>query len=52
MCPERWKLSRARKAALLDIHGDKESQFRLLMDYGQELRRSTPVLSFSSQQIQ
>jgi hypothetical protein len=42
MCPERWKLSRARKAALLEIHGDEESQFRLLMDYGQELRRSNP----------
>ncbi|KAM0829903.1 hypothetical protein ACQ4PT_066579 [Festuca glaucescens] len=40
MCPERWKLSRARKDALLQIHGDEEGQFRLLMDYGQELRRS------------
>jgi hypothetical protein len=25
MCPERWKLSRARKAALLEIHGDEQS---------------------------
>jgi hypothetical protein len=46
MCPERWKLSRARKAALLEIHGDEQSQFRLLMDYGQELRRSNPGSKF------
>jgi hypothetical protein len=42
MCPERWKLGRARKAALLEIHGDEESQFSQLWDYGQELRRSNP----------
>ncbi|KAM0842294.1 hypothetical protein ACQ4PT_058448 [Festuca glaucescens] len=46
MCPERWKLSRARKDALLQIHGDEEGQFRLLMDYGQELRRSNPGSKF------
>jgi hypothetical protein len=40
MCPDRWKLSRARKAALLEIHGDEEEQFKHLMDCGQELRRS------------
>jgi hypothetical protein len=42
MCPNRYKLARARKAALLQIHGDEESQFGLLHDYGQELRRSNP----------
>ncbi|KAM0842405.1 hypothetical protein ACQ4PT_058394 [Festuca glaucescens] len=46
MCPERWKLSKARKDALLQIHGDEEGQFRLLMDYGQELRRSNPGSKF------
>jgi hypothetical protein len=40
MCPDRWKLSRAKKSALLQIHGDEEEQFRQLLDYGQELRRS------------
>jgi hypothetical protein len=40
MCPDRWKLSRARKAALVEIHGDEEEQFKHLMDCGQELRRS------------
>jgi hypothetical protein len=46
MCPERWKLNRARKAALLEIHGDEKSWFRLLMYYGQELRRSNPGSKF------
>ena len=46
MCPPRWKLDRARKAALLRIHGDEEAQFQLLMDYGQELRRSNPGSKF------
>jgi hypothetical protein len=31
MFPKRWKLSRARKAALLQIHGDEEGQLRMLM---------------------
>ncbi|KAM0860075.1 hypothetical protein ACQ4PT_046746 [Festuca glaucescens] len=46
MCPNRYKLARARKAALLQIHGDEESQFGLLHDYGQELRRSNPGSKF------
>ena len=46
MCPDRWKLGRARKAALQQIHGDEEAQFRQLYDYGQELRRSNPGSKF------
>ncbi|KAM0839990.1 hypothetical protein ACQ4PT_059958 [Festuca glaucescens] len=46
MCPNRFKLGRARKAALNIIHGDEEEQFALLCDYGQELRRSNPVSKF------
>ena len=46
MCPPRWKLNRARNAALLHIHGDEEAQFRLLMDYGQELRKTNPGSKF------
>ncbi|KAM0833358.1 hypothetical protein ACQ4PT_064317 [Festuca glaucescens] len=39
MVPKRWKLGRARKAALTIIHGDEEAQFTQLWDFGQELRR-------------
>jgi hypothetical protein len=46
MCPNRWKLGRARKEALLKIHGDEASQFSLLWDYGQELRRANPGSKF------
>jgi hypothetical protein len=46
MCPNRYKLSRARKAALLQIHGDEEMQFSLLREYGLELRRSNPGSKF------
>jgi hypothetical protein len=46
MCPNRYKLGRARKSALRIIHGDEEEQFSLLWDYGQELRRSNPGSKF------
>jgi hypothetical protein len=46
MCPNRWKLGRARKEALLQIHGAESAQFGLLWDYGQELRRSNPGSKF------
>nr|XP_051181518.1 uncharacterized protein LOC127295595 [Lolium perenne]XP_051181519.1 uncharacterized protein LOC127295595 [Lolium perenne]XP_051181520.1 uncharacterized protein LOC127295595 [Lolium perenne] len=46
MCPNRFKLGRARKQALLKIHGDESSQFSMLWDYGQELRRSNPRSNF------
>jgi hypothetical protein len=40
MCPNRWKLGRARKEALNIINGDEDGQF------GQELRRSNPDSRF------
>jgi hypothetical protein len=46
MCPNRFKLGRARKEALLRIHGDESSQFGLLRDYGQELIRCNPGSKF------
>jgi hypothetical protein len=46
MCPDRWKLDRARKAALLEIHGNEEAQFIFLRDYGQELKRANPGSTF------
>jgi hypothetical protein len=46
MCPDRWKLGRARKAALLDIHGNEEARFSELRDYGQELKRANPGSTF------
>ncbi|KAM0863033.1 hypothetical protein ACQ4PT_044865 [Festuca glaucescens] len=46
MCPNRWKLGRARKAALLEIHGNEEAQFAQLRDYGEELKRANPSSTF------
>lgn len=34
MCPNRFKLGRARKATINIIHGDEKEQFALLCDYG------------------
>ena len=34
MCPNKWKLRRARKAALLRIHGDEAQQLSLLGTMG------------------
>jgi hypothetical protein len=42
MCPPTWKLHRARATTLLQIHGDEEEQFNLLLDYGNELKRCNP----------
>ncbi|KAM0850632.1 hypothetical protein ACQ4PT_052969 [Festuca glaucescens] len=44
--PDRWKLGRARKAALLEIHGNEEAQFAQLREYGEELKRSNPGSTF------
>uniref|UniRef100_A0ACD5UW30 Uncharacterized protein n=1 Tax=Avena sativa TaxID=4498 RepID=A0ACD5UW30_AVESA len=46
MCPNRWKLRRARKEALTRLHGDEAQQFSLLCDYGQELRTRNPGSKF------
>jgi hypothetical protein len=37
MEPSRFKLERARKAALVVVHGDEIKQFSLLWRYGKEL---------------
>ena len=44
--PNRWKLARARTAALKEIHGDEEEQFSRLRDYGHELRNTNPGSTF------
>ena len=44
--PNRWKLARARTAALKEIHGDEEEQFSRLWDYGHELRQKNPGSTF------
>jgi hypothetical protein len=46
MCPDRWKFGRARKEALIIIHGGEASQYSQLWDYGRELRRSNPGSKF------
>jgi hypothetical protein len=40
LTPNIWKLRRARKQALIRIHGDETEQFNLLRDYGNELMKS------------
>jgi hypothetical protein len=46
MCPDRWKLGRARKEAMLEIDDNEEAQFTLLRDYGQEIKRANPSSTF------
>ena len=42
LTPNHWKLRRARKQALVKIHGDEVEQFSLLRDYGHELVTKNP----------
>jgi hypothetical protein len=44
--PPRWKLRRARKDALSFIHGDEEGQFKQLLEYGHELKRTNTSSKF------
>jgi hypothetical protein len=46
MCPNRFKLGRARKEALTIIHGDEAEQFRQLRDYGNEMCKRNPGSTF------
>jgi hypothetical protein len=46
LTPSRWKLRRARKQALIKIHGDEAEQSSLLRDYGNELMKSNPGSKF------
>ena len=46
MTPTRTKLQRARRLAMKIIHGDEKWQYKLLWDYGNEIRRINPRNSF------
>jgi hypothetical protein len=51
MCPDRWMLSRARKSALLQIHGDEEEQSGNFWITGKSSGGVILALSSSCQQI-
>ena len=46
MTPTRTKLPRARRLAMKIIAGAEKGQYKLLWDYGNEIRRSNPGNSF------
>ena len=46
MCPNRFKLGRARKAALQQIHGDEIDHYRQLCDYGEKLDEQSQVANY------
>ena len=46
MLPSRFKLAKAKYAALQIIHGDEKMQYNSLWDYGEELRMRNPGTSF------
>lgn len=46
MLPTRSKIGRARRAAVKQIRGEDDDQYKLLLDFGQELRRSNPDSKF------
>lgn len=46
MTPGTNKLQRARRIAMKKIYGDEEAQYKMMWDYGNEIRSSNPGSSF------